>query len=373
MTSFDWTRALRAEPSCDRDLRALVPGAEVNVYGTGTVAREILAALAARGLRLRHLVDGNTSRAEVGGIPVRKPDDPAIPREERASRPLLTGIFNRDVDMGALREKLNAAGWTWLIDFVDLHAAWPGSFADHYWLTDRSFYAAHAGPIAEADALWADGASRDLYRGILHFRLSGSRERLPAPRFSDQYFCADVPAWKTPLRLIDAGAFDGDTVRALMKSGLPTASVVALEPDPANYAKLARMQEEKPPFDFEAWPCGAWSETTQLHFHRGAGEASAIGTGGDTTIQCVALDDALPDFHPTLIKLDIEGAEPEALLGARRLIQHDRPGLAVCLYHRPAHLWEIPLLLAGWASGHRLYLRSHAHSGFDLVLYAVAP
>jgi FkbM family methyltransferase len=373
MTSFDWTRALQAEPPRDRDLAALAAGGEVNVYGTGMAAREVIAALAGRGLRVRHLVDGNTRRTEVDGIPVRRPDDPAIPREERAGRPLLIGIFNREVDIPALREKLNAAGWSWTIDFVDLHAAWPRTFVDHYWLTARAFYGAHAGPIAEADALWADNASRDLYRAILHFRLTGSRERLPAPSASPQYFCADVPAWKTPLRMIDVGAFDGDTVRALAQSGRPAAAVVSLEPDPANYAKLARMREEKPPFDFAAWPCGAWSETTQLRFKRGVGEASAIGSEGDTTIQCVALDDALPDFRPTLIKLDIEGAEPEALRGARGIIQRDRPGLAICVYHRPAHLWEIPLLLAGWVPGHRLFLRSHAYSGFDLVLYAVAP
>jgi FkbM family methyltransferase len=373
MISLDWTRALRAVPLPNRDLRALAAGGEVNVYGAGTIAREVLAAVAARGLRLRHLVDGNTRRAELDGIPVRLPDDPAIPREEKAARPLLIGIFNRDVDIDALRKKLEAAGWSWVIDFVDLHAAWPGSLADHYWLTAREFYASHAGPIAEADALWADDASRDLYRAILHFRLTGSRAQLAAPSPGDQYFPADVPAWKVPLRLIDVGAYDGDTVRALIASGRPASAVVALEPDPVNYAKLARIREEKPPFDFAAWPCGAWSETTQLRFNPGVGEASAIQAGGKTTIQCVALDDALPDFRPTLIKLDIEGAEPEALLGARRIIQGDGPGLAVCVYHCPAHLWEIPLLLADWIPGHRLYLRSHAQSGFDLVLYAVSP
>jgi FkbM family methyltransferase len=372
MTSIDWNRTLRPEPLAERDWRALESGGEVNVYGSGAVAREVLGALSARGLRLRHLVDGNTRRTEVDGVPVRSPEDSAISRDERAAVPLLIGIFNRDVDLGALREKLRAAGWTWLIDFVDLHAAWPGLFGDHYWLTDRAGYAPHSASIAKADALWADDASRDLYRAILRFRLTGSRDGLPAPRMEEQYFPVDIPAWKTPLRMIDVGAYDGDTVRGLVASRRETEAVVALEPDPGNYAKLARAKDEGLPFEFTAWPCGAWRKTEQLRFRRDGGEGGAIGLDGDTVIQCVALDDALPDFHPTLIKLDIEGAEPEALLGARRLIERDRPGLAVCVYHRPDHLWELPLGVAEWNLGYRFYLRSHAFSGFDLVLYAVA-
>jgi hypothetical protein len=88
-------------------------------------------------------------------------------------------------------------------------------------------------------------------------------------------------------------------------------------------------------------------------------------------IQCTALDEALPSFGPTVVKMDIEGAEHAALLGAARSIQTHRPGLAICLYHEPAHLWEIPFLIQSWNLSYRMYLRSHCYSGFDLVLYAI--
>jgi hypothetical protein len=52
----------------------------------------------------------------------------------------------------------------------------------------------------------------------------------------------------------------------------------------------------------KAWPCGVWSETSQARFSSDAGEASSIVESGQSVVQCVALDDVLPHFKPTLIK-----------------------------------------------------------------------
>lgn len=100
--------------------------------------------------------------------------------------------------------------------------------------------------------------------------------------------------------------------------------------------------------------------------------ASNIASAGAAIIQAVALDDALPTFTPNLIKMDIEGAEYDALLGARKLIRTHLPGLAISLYHRPEHLWQLPLLVERIAPGkYKFMMRSHAQNSFDLVLYAI--
>jgi hypothetical protein len=79
----------------------------------------------------------------------------------------------------------------------------------------------------------------------------------------------------------------------------------------------------------------------------------------------------LPNTLATDLKLDIEGAELDALRGARELISRSRPRLAVCVYHKPEHLWEIPLFLREMCPWCDFYLRSHGHYGFDTVMYAV--
>ncbi len=80
---------------------------------------------------------------------------------------------------------------------------------------------------------------------------------------------------------------------------------------------------------------------------------------------------ALCGAAPTFVKMDIEGAELDALQGARETITRHAPVLAICLYHRPDHLWEVPLYLKGLRPDYRLYLRRYGEDCWEQVLYAV--
>jgi FkbM family methyltransferase len=189
-----------------------------------------------------------------------------------------------------------------------------------------------------------------------------------------QYFPPDIPKWKTPMRFIDCGAFDGDTLLNLSKTGLPVEAIAAFEPDLENFAQLSRFVSSNRTTlakDIGLWPCGVYSQTKKLGFSSDKSASSHLSLNANEVIQCVSLDETIPGFRPTLIKMDIEGAEYEALLGAQNMICKSRPGLAICLYHRPEHLWQIPILIQEWSLGYKFYLRSHSFSGFDLVMYAV--
>jgi len=174
-----------------------------------------------------------------------------------------------------------------------------------------------------------------------------------------------------PLRLIDGGAFDGDTLRTLEELQIPVEAIAAFEPDEKNYAALVRQRHTSyfSKVDVTLWPCGIHDRTTQLRFSSGLGAASRISTGGEHVIQCVSIDDALSSFGPNLVKMDIEGAEYDASM-AREDHQAipTRPG-GLCV--SPSDdIWRIPELLRDWDLGYRFHLRSHAFSGYDTVLYA---
>jgi hypothetical protein len=73
---------------------------------------------------------------------------------------------------------------------------------------------------------------------------------------------------------------------------------------------------------------------------------------------------------PSFIKMDIEGAEPEALRGASRLMQDRVPSIAACLYHDRKHLWEIPLLIKAAQPSYQLFLRRYADECWETLCYA---
>jgi hypothetical protein len=116
------------------------------------------------------------------------------------------------------------------------------------------------------------------------------------------------------------------------------------------------------------------SRSCTLHLDAQGTAASAtfgaVATG-TTAVRAEPLDELLDGRKPTIIKLDIEGAEPEALDGARNTIVAHAPVIAVCVYHRQDHLWRIPLMLHSWRSDYAFFLRPHNQEGWDLVCYAI--
>ena len=73
----------------------------------------------------------------------------------------------------------------------------------------------------------------------------------------------------------------------------------------------------------------------------------------------------------TYIVIDIEGAEHNALLGARQTIARWKPKMAVCVYHRREDLFDVPLLLKSFAPTYKFYLRHYTSNQTETVLYAV--
>ena len=72
-----------------------------------------------------------------------------------------------------------------------------------------------------------------------------------------------------------------------------------------------------------------------------------------------------------MIKLDVEGAELKALQGAEKTILQCRPKLAVCIYHKPEDIVEIPAYLLSLHSDYKFYIRHYQMSANETVLYAI--
>ncbi len=122
------------------------------------------------------------------------------------------------------------------------------------------------------------------------------------------------------------------------------------------------------------YPCGIWSSNSILSFSNNSQSSSSLVrdvSEDKIQIMTVSLDDTLIGLNPNYIKLDIEGAERDAILGMKKIIQEQSPSLAICLYHKPQDLWELPLLINEINPNYDMYLRIYGSMGLETVLYCV--
>ena len=89
-------------------------------------------------------------------------------------------------------------------------------------------------------------------------------------------------------------------------------------------------------------------------------------------IPCDAIDNLFAGKTVDFIKMDIEGAEKKALLGARETIKKYKPLLVVCIYHRQEDFFEIPFTIKKIVEDeYRFYIRQYRYGQSETVLYAM--
>jgi len=187
-----------------------------------------------------------------------------------------------------------------------------------------------------------------------------------------QYFGLDFIPYEEDEVYVDAGCYDlGDAFR-LQKFCKHLKRVYAFEPDPKNYRVCLERKEKGGLSGIELFPFGTWSEKTDLTFSAKGNTSSKVSGSGEASIAVVPIDAMIhPEDRVTFIKMDVEGAELESLKGAENTIRRDRPKLAVCIYHKPEDMVEIPLFIKELVPEYKLYVRMHANEGSETVLYAI--
>jgi len=91
---------------------------------------------------------------------------------------------------------------------------------------------------------------------------------------------------------------------------------------------------------------------------------------GDTYIDTVSIDERFISEKVSFIKMDIEGAETEAIRGAMNIIKRDKPKLAISIYHKKEDIYEIPLLINEICPEYKFYLRHFSSHLCETVLLA---
>lgn len=168
---------------------------------------------------------------------------------------------------------------------------------------------------------------------------------------------------------VDVGCYDGYSVRNFIDwSGNQYKEIISFEPDHICYPKCKDALKDVP--DYTIINKGLWSSETTLYFNETGASNSTICSGGKVEIHTCRLDEELKDKRITFIKMDIEGAEKEALLGAENIIREQKPKLAISIYHKNEDIWEIPGLILEMNPEYQFYIRHYSLRFAETVLYA---
>ncbi len=339
------------------------------LFGTGQLGRITLENLQRMGRPPLAFVDNNPSLAgtSVNGVLVMSPANAAA--KFPGSLFIITVYTNEPV-----RRQLHEMSVEF-ITFAELAWCYPEAFLPRAGLELPHKIFAEARDVRAALGLWTDETSRKEYLGQLAWRSTLEPSALsPHSPVEETYFPFDVFDFVPDEVLVDCGAFDGDSIRAfLQRVGSTFKAAIALEPDPVTRTRFEKWRAALPKelaARIHLLPFATGDKHETLSFDSTGTAASAIGSG-PVQVECLPLDESVAKFAPSFIKMDIEGAEPATVRGAKGIIHEHQPILAVCLYHAQEHLWQIPLLIQSLNPNYRLFLRRYSDECWEIVCYAV--
>jgi FkbM family methyltransferase len=177
----------------------------------------------------------------------------------------------------------------------------------------------------------------------------------------NQYFPEDIIRLDAGEVFVDCGACNGDSALEFSRRAPAYEHIYAFEPDPLQFELTKALLAFKKTKRCTVFNLALSHSERKLRFIADGG-SSRIDASGELEVCVNSLDNILLNeaYRPTYIKMDIEGAELDALRGAERLIDRDHPKLAISVYHKPEDIWEIPHHILRRHPGYKLYLRQHA-------------
>jgi len=366
----------------------------VVIYGAGGMGRVIYGLFEKLGVSVNAFVDNNPQKqgSDLLGVPVLSANEAgknfkelpciiAIDILERKndfysiSHILYEGGFKRVLHYQFLRQYMLLAGYTIL---------------DNYLIHPAEDILSSYNDILHVSEILYDDYSREILYKIIRSRLIDPN--IPMECWHSErgiYFQPDVFRVLSDEVVIDGGAYNGDTLEAfysLYPDKLREWN--AYEPLHENIEAIQALCDAFEP-DFKRkvhlHECVLGNANTPAVFctnnlgtHGGRviesakeGFTASLGIPSDIlSVPTYRIDDTHYENEPTFIKLDVEGAETDVLMGAENTIRSSNPLVAVSIYHKSMDLWKLPMLMKEYMPGARFFMRCD-QPFYDAVLYVV--
>lgn len=348
--------AQKGDARLEAAVLSLSSTAPLIVYGAGSAGRAVKNLLQSHNRIVSFFTDSNSAlwNTVVDEVPVISPND--ISKKSGAT--VVVAAWDRD----GISVNLKKAGV--LAAEFDIYNMLNGMSA-------RSAFGAHMDKLQEVEVMLADQRSKETLQSLVLHAFTLDQALLDSIFTADQYFYGEPFTLSTQDTFIVVGAFEGDTVEYIASRFKKFGTIHCFEPNAMNFAKLTSLISNRGlEKNVVAHNQGLSDRYEKVSF---AGTGSGFHkstTPTDEVCELVSFDEAYPEIVPTSIKMDIEAAEPLALSGMKETIKKHKPRLAICVYHEPHHLWEIPLYIKSLVPEYTFSIRHHTRTRLETVVYA---
>ncbi|HTL46257.1 MAG TPA: FkbM family methyltransferase [Vicinamibacterales bacterium] len=386
MTNVDvHARALdRVLSSSEDDLRRFCAAAfarcsggakKAVIFGCGALGSIVFAGAKRAQVDVVAFADNNRALQgrSFNGLSVMSPEEAIAEHGEHAY--FVVGIFNAS----APSEQLRRLGCQRVMPYSVFYWQFRHSMQDAPGIEVPDQIVHRADEVRAGYDCLFDERSRQEFAAQVASRLSLDFGRLPLHDDAAHiYFPPDLIRLSANEVFVDCGAFDGDSI-CLFRSRTSGsyARIFACEPDETNRARLIRFIHGLSPEErtrITVLPFALGDRDGVMHFDASGTAGSHLVTVAATqAVECRRLDTLLDGQAPTFMKMDIEGAEPDALSGAFEVMRRARPILAVCAYHKSEHLWTLPQIMKAALPDYQISLRRYAEDCWETVYYAIPP
>ena len=172
---------------------------------------------------------------------------------------------------------------------------------------------------------------------------------------------------------IDAGAYNGLTsVDFFRWANGSYKKIYMFEANPENESLCHESMRKNCISNYQLINKGAWNKEGEVAFNRtncGAGSQIDI-KGGTEKIYTTTIDKVLGGDVASFIKMDIEGAEYQALEGTKDTIKKYSPRLAISVYHKDNDFIVLPNLILQLNNSYKFAFRHYSSWWEETVLYA---
>ncbi len=236
----------------------------------------------------------------------------------------------------------------------------------------REYFSAHGKDVQNNLDLLADEKSREIYSNIIKFRTTMNYRYHPRME-TPQYFIKDIIEVGEEEVFLDVGGYAGSSSADFIEyCDHKYKKIVIFEPD----EMCIRLINENKRLDKDRYVLinkGVWDKECMIGFEKTGKSDSRVveNYDGGGMISVTSLDLCSECQDATFIKMDIEGSEMKALMGAEKLIKKNKPKLAICIYHSNEDMIRIISYVHDLVPEYRIYVRHHSAGTNETVAYFV--